>query len=162
MRPDHREEAMEERGTPSGLWGGIWRASEISLDFADHARDLFFIPPRAVLRASPGPHGSRPVGFSLLGRSRWLPVSSCTSEPATPRSSSLGTPTLPRRRIHLRLRTWRAQLNSRMASGTPSSTEPGPTVASKKTGDIHVTRPTRKPTRAKARDYESGCSSRRP
>jgi hypothetical protein len=63
---------MEEREIPSGLWGGIWGTSEISLDFAEHARDLFLIPPRAVLRASPGPHGSRPVGFSFVGKLPWL------------------------------------------------------------------------------------------
>jgi hypothetical protein len=81
MRLDRGEEAMEERGIPSRLWCGIWGTYEISLDSADHARDLLSNPPRAVLRASPGPHGSRPVGFSFLGRSRWLPVVSFTSEP---------------------------------------------------------------------------------
>ena len=72
-RGDYRELKMD--GSRDGLEMGCWGvpSSNISLDFRSDFQDFSNIPPRAVLRASPGPLGSRPGGF-LFVRPAWAVV----------------------------------------------------------------------------------------
>jgi len=55
-----------EGGTAPGR-GGV-HAPIMVLDFKHGSVDFSLIPPRAVLRASPGPLGSRPGGFLFSGK----------------------------------------------------------------------------------------------
>ena len=54
---------MGRPGEGTAVGGGVVVAFTISLDFRSDFQDFSSIPPRAVLRASPGPLGSRPGGF---------------------------------------------------------------------------------------------------
>jgi hypothetical protein len=52
--------------TGKGTGSECRSANIIVLDFKKGSMDFSFIPPRAVLRASPGPLGSRPGGFLFV------------------------------------------------------------------------------------------------